>query len=231
MSLQNVITYSPPFVKIISGEDEFAEVIKDSKTGKEKTVKRKVYDLLNDKKLFSIINVLRSGPLTIKEIREGYNLLVEKPKNEMTVYRYVKLLEKGGLIAKAGRKVDVEKNVTQILYSRTGTVFYTIDSSRKYWETDAGNDLINMVSSILKIYPKFKSTSEENLRVLIIEVFTKVISEVSTILEETGEKNPALFTSTTYVGMSKAIDILQVFVLLAKPELYEEDWKKCFENS
>ncbi len=231
MSLQNVITYSPPFVKIISGEDEFEEAIKDAKTGEEKTVKRKVYDLLNDRKLFPIINVLRSGPLTIKEIREGYNLLVEKPKNEMTIYRYVKLLEKGGLVAKAGRKVDVEKNVTKILYSRTGTVFYTIDSSRKYWETDAGNDLINMVRSILKIYPKFNSVSEECLKDLIIEIFTKVVTEVSTILEETGEKNPELFTETSYVGMSKTIDILQVFVLLANPELYEEDWKKCFKDS
>ena len=227
MPTQNVITYSPPFVKIITGEDEFEEVIKDSKSGEEKKVKRKVYDLLNDKKLFPIINILRSGPLTIKEIRAGYNLLVEKPKNEMTIYRYVKLLEKGGLVSQAGRRVDMAKNATEILYCRTGTVFYTIDLSRKYWDTDAGNEVIEMVSSILKIYPKFKLSSEECLRDLIIEIFTKVVNEVSKILEDTGEKNPDLFTGKTYVEMSKAIDILQIFALLANPEFYEEEWNKC----
>ena len=227
-SKQNVLTYEPPMVKVITEEDEFEDTIKDDKTGKDKIIKRKVVELINDKKLFPIINVLRSGPLTIKEIKKGYDELVGKPKKEMTIYRYVKQLEKGGLVVQAGRRVEMNKTATEILYSRTGKIFYNIDLSKDYWGTIKSKKVLEILKGMLAIYPKFKISSDENLRDLVTKLYALINTEVAKLLEESSEKIPDLFANKTYDEISKTINILQLFVLLSNPEIYEEEWKRIF---
>jgi hypothetical protein len=228
MSKQDVLTYNPPAVKIITEEDEFEETIKDEKTGKDEKIKRKVVELINDKKLVPIIEVLRTGPKTIKEIMKEYNLQVSKPKKEMTIYRYVKYLEQGGLVVQAGRRVEMDRTATEILYSRTGKIFYNVDLSKEYWETERSKRIIEMMSGVLNLYPKFKISSDECLRDLITEIYSKMNIEVAEVLKESSEKLPDLFADKSFSEISKMTDILQLFVLLSNPDIYETEWKKCF---
>jgi hypothetical protein len=225
---QDVLTYEQPMVKVITEEDEFEEIVKDDKTGKEKKVKRKVVELINDKRLSPIINVLRSGPMTIKEIKMGYDDLAGKPKKEMTIYRYVKQLEKGGLVVQAGRRVEMNKTATEILYSRTGKIFYNIDLSKDYWGTVKSKKVLEILKGMLTIYPKFKISSDANLMDLVTKLYALINTEVAKLLEESSEKIPELFDDKTYDEVSKTINILQLFVLLSNPEIYEDEWKKIF---
>ena len=228
MSKQDVLTYTPPAVRVITEEDEFEEIVKNEKTGKDEKIKRKVVEIINDKKLFPIIEVLKTGPKTIKEIMKEYNLQVKKPKKEMTIYRYVKLLEQGGLVVQAGRRVEMERTATEILYSRTGKIFYNIDLSKGYWESDSSKRLIKMMSGVLSLYPKFKISSDDCLRDLITEIYSKMNVEVAEVLKESSEKLPELFTDKSFSEISKMTNILQLFILLSNPDIYEKEWKKCF---
>lgn len=228
MSKQDVLTYTPPAVKVIREEDDFEEVIRNEKTGKDEIIKRKVVELINDKKLIPIIEVLKTGPKTIKEIMKEYNLQVKKPKKEMTIYRYVKFLEQGGLVVQAGRRVEMERTATEILYSRTGKIFYNVDLSKEYWESERSKRIIEMMSGVLTLYPKFEISSNDCLRDLITQIYSKINIEVAEVLKESSEKLPDLFVDKTYSEISKMTNILQIFILLSNPEFYETEWKKCF---
>ncbi len=159
---------------------------------------------------------------------KDYNLQVNKPKKEMTIYRYVKLLEQGGLVVQAGRRVEMERTATEILYSRTGKIFYNVDLSKEYWETESSKRIIEMMSEVLNLYPKFKISSDDCLRDLITEIYSKINLEVAEVLKESSEKLPDLFADKTYGEISKMTHILQLFILLSNPEIYEAEWKKCF---
>ncbi|MHA2366314.1 MAG: hypothetical protein ACXAC7_20325, partial [Candidatus Hodarchaeales archaeon] len=122
-------------------------------------------------KYLAIINMLREGPKTIKEIHQNHSkfeeiadrmfnekahLVQEKnrqtitTKKENTIYRYVKDLIKAGFVIEAGRRMVKNQTSTQILYSRTAKVFYTLGIEKDYWISEKGKNIIYALGMTLR---------------------------------------------------------------------------------
>ena len=67
-----------------------------------------------NKNYYAIIEILKSGPKTVKEIHDLYP--AKKAKN--TIYRYIKEdLVTAGIVIEAGRRLQSDRTSTEILYS------------------------------------------------------------------------------------------------------------------
>ena len=113
---------------------------------KEETVKiiqnKAEFDILEDSKFEPIIIALREGPLTVRELEEKYNEIIQEkiekedisPKQKealkkklerksKTLYKYLNILEENGFVVQAGKRVIENQTATESLYGRTAKLF------------------------------------------------------------------------------------------------------------
>ncbi|MHA2363464.1 MAG: hypothetical protein ACXAC7_05875 [Candidatus Hodarchaeales archaeon] len=140
----------------------------------------------------AITEMLRKGPMTIKELHDGHHAMViekikrenekceeckkkrkslpkEKPKKENTVYRYVKDLIKGGFVTEAGRRVFPNQSSTQILYSRTAKIFYYLGNWNEFWMSEKGKNVTYTLGLALSYHLKKTEFDSEKLGLVLLD--------------------------------------------------------------
>jgi hypothetical protein len=112
-------------------------------------------DLMRDPNYYLIVSLLRKGPMTRRDIVEAYNKSAidndnVKQKSEVTIFRYLRALEKAGLVMKAGRRVVFGKTASEILFSRTADIFMHRVFTESYWKSKMGKVFMNRVVKALQ---------------------------------------------------------------------------------
>ncbi|MFX0185724.1 MAG: hypothetical protein ACFE95_21785, partial [Candidatus Hodarchaeota archaeon] len=139
-----------------------------------------------------ILDVLRSGPLSIDEIEKKINL----EKSRSTLYRYLQDLVDVGLVVQAGRtkekKVKREKTGLfipyKILYDRTAELFLISRPEAKAWALEKSdylafalgtmikrhfNDFSPCVEELCIFLHEFESTLDHSIQ----DLFTKIVED------------------------------------------------------
>ncbi len=227
MSAQNFIDYEPEAIKIVRDEE--------------------VYKVLFDPVYEPILVVLRDGPMTIDEIAIRYNEYVEiqgrvsnldsdaiekSKKSCMTVYRYLKDLEKENirLVTQAGRRIEKGKTTTKALYSRTARLFYPILKSVDYRDDETSNKFVDVQASLLQLYMKNTKISKHLLKKLLKKMDTDASEAGAKVFEENNEAVTELIKDLTFKEFDKHLTQLSFLIMLFESEKYLEDFKKCCET-
>ena len=108
------------------------------------------WDLILDVRYQPIIEALRKGPMTVKDLEMKYNQIVAKKIDEMpldakekkelkqktrrkgkTLYKYLDSLEKMGLVVQAGKRVKMGQTASETLYGRSAKLFIKSDEKKE----------------------------------------------------------------------------------------------------
>ena len=126
--------------------------------------------------------------LSAKDIRELYWEPVEQKytKSMKTVYRYIDLLQKEGLIVECGYRKPVDSHMTEKLYCRTAMVFTQKEEDRgpRWYETEKGKEDLRDTSRLIL---RFFEGSEDKMKD-VEELLVKYYSERDTVVRDLLQK-------------------------------------------
>lgn len=205
---RDVITFKPAPVKIIK--------------------EKKTISIIFNPKYWTMLIVLRQRPMTVRDLEKAYREAAEKeeglePKSDKTIYRYLKVLEKAGLITPAGQRLVIGKAVTEKLFSRTADFFLLIENPPNYWETRKGKTIARRIGNLLS----HLFEGEEPKQKAILEILTHFDRAREEGLEKlvgSGNRRTLEMISTgSLISLRKIIQYVGIFAaLLEKPELLQE---------
>jgi len=189
--------------------------------------------LLEDPNYYIIVEILRSRPMTILEIEEAYisRALEHKQvskKSYNTIYRYLKALEKAGLVIAAGKRVAIGKTASETLFARTARLFHYSGLEECWSESEDTKEIVDRVIEGLKIVYNKDRLSKKCLRDFFSE-FIDAIHEQMRILIENGPQDVLYdITSGDWQKMSKTLDYIAIFgILLNQPQMFKK-LRDCF---
>ncbi len=212
--VQDVVTYTPDRIKIISD--------------------RKIIDIMRDPNHMPIIKALRKGPMTVRELEKAYAKEAKdseevEAKSDKTIYRYLKVLEKAGVVVPAGQRVVIGKTATETLFSRSAEIFMTLATETDYWDCDEGKDLAKKIAPMLsKVY------GDRKIGVTCLTKFMNQLEkeeskQLLTLFEGADEEMVDLITSIDWRYKDKVLGYVSSFsIILNNPELYEK-LRSCFK--
>jgi DNA-binding transcriptional ArsR family regulator len=207
---QDVLHYTPTPVKIVNTPEAIR--------------------LLEDPDYYIIIEILRKRPMTIREIEDAYRLRAADhesvgTKSYNTIYRYLKALEKAGLVIPAGKRIEFGKTASETLFSRTAKLFHYGCKPEMSKET---LDFTNrIVGGLLLAYGESKGR-ETCVREAVMEITSKMTDEITLLAEKDDKGKIDKLMSGEWGNVIKALDFIAFFgVVLSHPELLEK-LQDCF---
>jgi hypothetical protein len=225
MTITDVITFEQKPVLII-GNEEMIEY-EDAKTGEKKSILKG--KLLWDPLYSPILTALKAGPLTVRELEKKYAKIAKEPKSDKTLYRYLKFLEKAGLVAPAGQRVTVGKTATEALYARTAKLFFSSFAANDLWECDFCNTVLAKVAQILSLREDMPNQSKECVKSLMTAVDGYIFEEIAEFFEKHFEEIAEITKDSDPYEMSRITDVLGTILLLNHPKSYERPLEECLK--
>jgi len=225
LDYQDVITYQEDTVKVITTEQK---------------------ESYSDDRLLTIIVALRKGPMTVRDLEEEYNKIIEKQIDKMdltkkekqeliekskrkgkTLYKYLDLLMKNGLVVEAGRRIRPGQTATETLYGRTAKLF-VFGGSEKFTQFET-NEVWEVIG---KIICKERKKSNVDIECFIqklrtihkyiqdarVETFTKYSIELSEIS-----------TKISHESLANIAMILEIFYIIDSTSKFEKELDECFK--
>lgn len=205
---QDMVTYQPPPVKVIRDTE--------------------VINLFYIPNYYVIIIALRQGPMTVRDLEHAFKEEAKKheglqPRSDKSIYRYLKELEKAGLVVPAGQRVVSGKMVTETLFARTGQIFLLFRTKPDWWLTKQGAKVAKRIGRLLtflldgKMPPiltlqQLLKQFEENRQSLLERLASQGDKQVQEIL--------ASSTLTEHFRIEDAVGYFSTFIL--QPELLEQ---------
>ncbi|MHA1954105.1 MAG: hypothetical protein ACW96U_09205 [Candidatus Heimdallarchaeaceae archaeon] len=188
-----------------------------------------------------IIVALREGPLTVKELDERYEKylkkiiekkgikdpkkikeeLAKKKRSDKSLYRYLKILEEHGLVAQAGKRVEMGKVTTETLFSRTARLFYSIKSN----PCCSDNSLIEKVRDIIVLTEDIPDTSTEKLSTLLQKIDDYQIKRTKELFENYSDELEEIIADNTFDEIDSIIRFVQSIYTLMHTEEIEKELK------
>ncbi len=186
-----------------------------------------VISKLFDKNMEPIIIVLREGPLTIKELVEKYNQIAEEPKSEMTIYRYVKELDKVDIVKEVGKRIKTGQSASETLYGRTAKIFWNLKDKEDYWKSEASNQTLDTLRGLLLLYKKNTTINSEDLGALLNKIYKTSSEEMGAFFEENDDAIDKIISGFTFKEVDKVFDILGILILIMKSTNFSDELEKC----
>ncbi|NHJ39636.1 MAG: hypothetical protein FK731_06335 [Asgard group archaeon] len=167
MKVQDVITYEPKLFGIIE--------------------KKETADIIYDENYFTLLRAVREKPRTPEELVEIYENL-KNPKSLMTIYRYIRILTKHGLVTEGGKRIitdEQNRNRTETLFVATTRIVYI---SLKDAELEHNIDTIRrreveVYSQLLEMLTKKESASMECINKIINDVYFMGQAKLTEIMD------------------------------------------------
>ena len=207
--------------------DEPQDVITRPQIGVKVVRDEVVISKLFDKNMEPIIIVLREGPLTIKELVEAYNQIAEEPKSEMTIYRYVKELNKIDVVKEVGKRIKTGQSASETLYGRTAKIFWNLKDKGDYWKSEASKQTLDTLRGLLILYKENTTITTEDLGVLLNKIYKKSSEELGAFFEENDDAINKIISGFTFKEVDKIFDIFGNLILLMKSKDFSEELEKC----
>ncbi|MCE7743236.1 MAG: hypothetical protein GOP50_12370 [Candidatus Heimdallarchaeota archaeon] len=186
-----------------------------------------IINKLYDPTLEPIIIVLRSGPLTIKELVKEYNKIAEEPKSEMTIYRYIKDLDKLGIVTEIGKRIKKGQSATETLYGRTAKIFWNLPDEEDYWKLDKSKKYLEPLLQLMSLYKGGSKISNNNLRDLLSLTHKITTEEVAEFLDQNNEAISGIFSGLSFKDVDKIITYFSNLILLMKKDSFTKELEKC----
>ncbi|MHA2098494.1 MAG: hypothetical protein ACW99A_07390 [Candidatus Kariarchaeaceae archaeon] len=125
---QDMVTYKPAIILDINPEQRY---------------------LINQ--YYQIIEGLRKGNLTVKEIHQLYwEPRENKPtKTLKTIYRYLDILEESGVVAVAGQRMTIGSRITEKVYCLTAEYFHDSELELNFWDKEESEGFAKKVGILL----------------------------------------------------------------------------------
>lgn len=193
-SYQDVISFNQSLYKFIKDQDVLRE--------------------LKDPLYMPIIKLLREGPKTIKEIEKSYNEMFDddkKKKSDKSIYRYVKHLEKLGLVAVAGQRVMMGRNITETLYTRTAKVFYLDHDSMDAEKDEAMLQKSQIIGDLLSSVFDNKKANAKTLTKFYEEFERGKFKQIEKLLEMADEDVIERLSNKHWDGISYLVEVAALF--------------------
>lgn len=186
-----------------------------------------VISKLFDKNMEPIIIVLRDGPLTIKELVEKYNQIAEEPKSEMTIYRYVKELDKVDIVKEVGKRIKTGQSASETLYGRTAKIFWNLKDKEDYWKKEASKQTLDTLRSMLLLYKENTTIGSKDLGALMNKIYKISSEELGEFFVENDDAIDKIISGFTFKEVDKVFDIFTTLILLMKSKDFSEELEKC----
>jgi len=202
---QDVLHFTPALVKIVDSP--------------------RAVRLLEDPDYYIIIEILRKRPMTIREIEDAYKLRAAdhetvESKSYNTIYRYIKALEKEGLVISGGKRIEFGKTAAETLFSRTAKLFHfgsPPDMSKE------GREFVDRILRGLILVHGGSKETESCLRGVVNEISVTMNDEITKLAEadDKGKLNELL--SGEWEKMIKILDYIAFLgIILNHPELVKK---------
>jgi len=212
VEVQDVITYNQKIVSYIK-DTEIAQYFYDKDFG-------------------LLLQFLRSGPKTLKEIEDAYKT-ADNEKSDKTIYRYIKDLTENGLVVEAGKRIftdEQNKNKTVTIYMRTAKVFF---DHTKTWKTNEKtkdkDEKMNKIYNALKILLESLYEGKEFSVEYISKIYNKIYNEGDELaletIEKTGDEVFNLLEHLDYNDLNEFILNLNWFLLV-----FDEKFRKDLDS-
>jgi len=207
MSREDYITHEPePFM-----------IIEDKK-------QLKAY---NDPKLVILLDLLRKGPMPIRDIKFEYNKQISKNKSEITIYNYLKLLQDVGLVMVSGQRLVRGSTATTLLYSRKAQFMFPMTlMTDKYWETENSQDLIEATRELMSFHTNKPPAESADLKSLLINLYSVPTMKLKDYVSKYSDSLKTIFSDSTQEEVREVINLFSLVMILLEPEKYEKDLKK-----
>ena len=172
--------------------------------------------------------------MTRRDIVDAYNEAAldndnVKPKSEITIFRYLKTLEKAGLVMKAGRRVVFGKTASEILFTRTADIFMHRVFTEAYWNSKLGQVFMNRVlKSFQKIYGDRK-LDEDCFKRFLIEYENAKDKETERLIKDADEETIQTIVEGDWWEIDQIFGYMGMFgIFLNQPKLVDS-LRACFK--
>ncbi len=204
---QDAISFKQQFVKVLRGKET---------------------KIWSNEKLVQVIKILQKGPMTLNEISAAYKLKGEE-KSDITLYRYLKTLEKLNLVVPGGKRVSMnEKNQlkSQTLYVRTAKLFFKGDFPNLA-KHDKADLIVRATGLILGQMIENKNASEELILNLIEEIENRRLSLIEELVKTTGDQLLELLTDVDWKDIDTLIHRVGWLALILE-EIWNDKILECY---
>lgn len=207
---QDVLHFTPELVKILDSPQAIR--------------------LLEDPDYYIIVEILRKRPMTIREIEDAYKLRASdhetvEPKSYNTIYRYIKALEKEGLVIPGGKRVEFGKTAAETLFSRTAKLFHFGCPPDM---TEEGREFVDRVLGGLMLLYGGSKVTESCLRETINEISVTMKDEITKLAQVDHKVKLDEILAGEWGIMIKTLDYIAFLsIILNHPELVKK-LKDCF---
>jgi hypothetical protein len=174
--------------------------------------------------------------MSVRDLEKAYQEEAEKteshePKSDKTIYRYLKILEKAGLVTHAGQRMNIGKTVTETLFSRTAKIFLTLDEEPDWWNSKAGRDVAGRIGKILAYLLNSPEPPISEIQNLLIQYQHTKESEQERLMTSAPEEILKLITEGDINQLNKVNDFVQIFVTFMKRPSLFRNLRDLFKKS
>ncbi len=216
---QDAITYSQLLMKEITDEA---------------TIK-----LFKDKNLSSVLGFLRThkDPMTMRELEENFRKIGEE-KSDKTIYRYLKKLEKAGLVVQAGKRVfttNKKKLKTQTLYTRIAKIFFPIvePEEREAVSEEESHQKEKMIEAIgisISKYFNAQLKSIDCLKRFLKKFKYEGSSLPRKVLQNAKDEITDLLMDLDWKYIESTVDTISLLAILHEKTEWQKELANCFTS-
>jgi hypothetical protein len=183
----------------------------------------------HDPKYIVLLDLLRKGPYTVKEVTFEYNRFIDKPKSEITIYNYIKALQDVGLVIETGQRLVRGSTATTKLYARKAHLMFPMTiMTQKYWETEEGSELIETTRNLMSFHTGNPPSERNDMQNLLKNIYSIPSTKLKGYVSNYGDSLRTIFTDCTQDEVREVINLFSLVMILLESEKYEKELKKCF---
>ncbi len=183
----------------------------------------------NDPKLAILLETLRKGPMTVREITYEYNRRIPKPKSEITIYNYIKTLEDADLVILAGQRISYgSTSATQLFSRKAQLMFPMVLMTDKYWETEESKELLDASRSLVSFHTGEDSPSSSDLKALLQNIYSVSSLKLKEFVTSYGDSLKTILADSSQEEVRETVNLFSLVMILLEPEKYANELKKCF---
>ncbi|NHJ47642.1 MAG: hypothetical protein FK733_07635 [Asgard group archaeon] len=205
------------------------------------------WGLFEDSRYMPIVEALRKGPMTVRDLEVEYNNIVARKIDEMpleakekrelkdktkrkgkTLYKYLDVLEKNGLVVQAGKRVRMGQTASETLYGRSAKLFLMDNKEKIKLAPEEIKKVIPVLGKLISLDNEKQSLSNECLTKFFRKILTKIITNRDQITKDYSNEITQVATEVNYNDLSTVIQLLDFYLIIKHaPELMKE-LEKCF---
>ena len=226
---------------------EYQDVI-TKKAEAVKIVRKDEWEVFHDSRYLPIIKALRKGPMTVKDLEDEYNkiveaqiaglaltekekrVLVEKTKRKgKTLYKYLDILVKSDVLIEAGKRIRPGQTASETLYGRTAKLFVFSDKEMDEKLLFEQSETWDIIGKIICGERNKKNIDVNCLKQKLQKIVRLSGIEREEIFTKYSEMLSEHSANITFEELNQIAWILELFYLISSASEFNKDIEECFK--